>query len=411
MEANTLEEVNKAFHEMKTLVEKNALSPEVKSKIDGICDSYEETNQKLVAAEQKALAHEEEVKALRDSLEAKDVSEGEIKSRVEDLEAELARKAEAKEIDYRDGADFKALQDWVTSGESPSDVETKALLRTDSAVSGGYLVTTEMNNEIIKKITEIDGLRAVSRVRSISSKAIEMPIRNTIPTAEYEGEAEQGTESVSAYENVTVTPYRQTFTTPITQDMLQDSSFNMEAEIVSDAQEAFAFGEGQGFISGSGVKTPEGILTNSTVTAAARNTTASSSVAAVDVVTLTGDLKVGYNPVYVMNRRTLAYIRSLRDTNGQFLWQPGFNGPVTNTLNGFPYILCNSMPDYDTTNAYSIAFGDFRRGYVIVDRTGMSIVRDDVTQKRKAIVEFTMNRWNTGKVVLPEAIKLLKSTA
>ena len=60
------------------------------------------------------------------------------------------------------------------------------------------------------------------------------------------------------------------------------------------------------------------------------------------------------------------------------------------------------MPAATATNP-SVAFGDFRRGYTIVDRTGMSVVRDDVTAKRRAVVEFTMNRWNTGQVTLDPA--------
>lgn len=404
----TLEEVKKATHELRTLVEKNAYSPERKAKIDKVIDGYEDVNQKLVAAEQQAKAAADEVVELKEKLEAEGKSRAEVSERVEQLEAEIARKAEKKDVDHREAPEYKALHALVTTGDITA--EQKALLRTDSAISGGYLVTTEMDNQIIKKITEIDGIRAISRVRSINSKSIEMPIRSTIPVATYEGEADSGDDSQSTYENVTVTPYRQTFTTPITQDMLQDAAFNMEAELISDANEAFAFGEGNGFVVGTGAKQPEGFLTNATIAAAFRASSASNDITASDVILLTGDLKVGYNPVYVMNRRTLAYLRSLRDSNGQFLWDPGMNGGVALTLNGFQYVLANSMPDHNVSNALSVAFGDFRRGYTIVDRTGMSIVRDDVTQKRKAIVEFTMNRWNTAKVVLPEAIKVLKST-
>jgi HK97 family phage major capsid protein len=89
---------------------------------------------------------------------------------------------------------------------------------------------------------------------------------------------------------------------------------------------------------------------------------------------------------------------------------PGLNGPVANSLAGFPYAVANTMAD-EANNSYSLAFGDFRRGYTIVDRTGMSVVRDEFTLKKKAIVEFTMNRWNTGIVTLPEAIKVTKTPA
>ncbi len=408
----TLEEVKKATHELHTLVERNSLSDEVKSKINEVCDGYETKNAEFVQLKAKADASDEEIKELGTKLEAEGKSRSEIQERVETLESEMSHKAARADADYHEAPEYKALHGWVATGDFAP--EEKALLRTDSAVSGGFLVTTEMDSEITKKIVEIDGIRGIARVRSIASKAIEMAIRNTTPVAVFEGEGEQGTDDASTYENVTVTPFRQTLTTPITQDMLQDASFNMESEVISDAQIAFAEGEAgsAGFVGGSGFKQPEGFIGNTILQGAARITAASGVLDPEAMILLTGDLKTGYNPTYVMNRGTLAFLRTLRDgSTGNFLWNPGLNGPVANTLNGFNYVIANSMPNHDTNAAFAVAFGDFRQGYTIVDRTGMSIVRDEVSQKRKAIIEFTMNRWTTGKVVLPEAIKLLQIKA
>lgn len=86
------------------------------------------------------------------------------------------------------------------------------------------------------------------------------------------------------------------------------------------------------------------------------------------------------------------------------------NGPAAMTLNGLPYLVAEDMPDI-ASGSLSIALGDFQQGYTIVDRTAMTVVRDDLTQKRKSIVEFTFNRWNTGMVTLAEAIKVLQTKA
>lgn len=389
----TIQEVKEAVHELQqTINSKGAIDQEKLDKINVTLDAHEAANQEVVTQLKQAEKHEEE-----------------FKERIEALELELARAAPAAGKNYKETDEYKALDDYIKKGWD-MNVELKATLRTDNDTSGGYLVPTEMDNMITKKITEVSAIRSIARVRTISSKSLEMPIRNTIPTATYEGEGETGADSVSAYDNETLTAFRQTFTSPITKDMLMDSAFDMEAEIMSDAAEAFAKGEGNGFVVGTGFKQPEGFLVNATVVANARTSTTSATIDPEDVIFLTGDLKVGYDPVYVMNRSTLAFLRTLKSTTGQFLWQPGLNGPVANTLNGFPYLIAQDMPDI-AANSLSIAFGDFRRGYTIVDRTGMSVVRDEVTQKKKAIVEFTMNRWNTGQVTLPEAIKLLKTKA
>lgn len=410
----TLQEVHDAVGQLRTEVEKKAIDHDKVERINAILDEYEEkVVQPLTLAQVEAKQHAADIAELKEKLEATGATEVEAKARIDALELELARKSEPVESSYRDGEEYKALNAWAKEGERLLTQEQKQLLRTDSAVDGGFLVTTEMDTQITKKITEIDPIRSISRVRTIGSKSVELPIRNTIPVAAYEGEGETGTDSTSSYQSETVTPFRQTFTTPVTMDMLQDAAFDMEAEITSDAAEAFAFGEGEGFVSGTGFKQPAGFVVNAVLVADARDTAASGVLDPEAIILLTGDLKVGYDPVYVMNRRTLALIRTFRadavsggDAASAFLWQPGLGGPVASTINGFPYVLANSMPD-SAADAIPIAFGDFRRGYTIVDRTGMSIIRDEFTQKRNAIIEFTMNRWNTGQVTLTEPIKLL----
>lgn len=380
-----------------------ALREEVKKaapdlgKIDAIeasLKSFEEKSQVNLAEQkerdQRAIENEERAVGLEAQLKA--------------LEIEVARgTGSADEKDYRESAEYLALKGFVITGGFP-DAEQKALLRTDSDTAGGYLVPSEMDNTIVKKITEVSDIRSIARVRTIAAKSMEVPVRATIPAATYEGEGESGGDSNSTYENETLTTFRQTFSTPITMDMLMDSAFSMESEIMSDASEAFAKGEGAAFVNGTGHKQPSGFLQDARIGGLTSST--AGTIDADDVILITGELKTGYSPVYVFNRRTLAFLRTLKATDGNFLWQPGLNGVVANTINGFPYLIADDMPDI-ANGSKSIAYGDFTRGYTIVDRTGLSVIRDEFTQKKLAIVEFTMNRWNTGQVTLPEAIKLI----
>ncbi len=393
MSEPTVQQTIEAVAALREEITKNLPDPEKLDRINEFLDQQEEKNQTFL-----------------NSVNASKDREDEFKERIKTLELEVARGVPSIKGNHRELPAYKALESYIRRGKDDMSQEEKTLLRTDSDTAGGYLAPVEVDNVVVKKITETSPIRSIARVRTTSAKALEMAIRNTIPTATYEGQAETGVDSTSTYGNETLTPARLTFTTPITIDMLMNAFVDMDAEVLSDAGEGFAVGEGTGFVAGTGVKEPEGFLVNAVVVAAARESTTSSTVDPNDVILLTGDLKVGYDPVYVFNRTTLAFIRTYVSTTGQFLWQPGLNGPTANTLNGFPYVIAPDMPDI-ASNSLSIAFGDFRRGYTILDRTGLSIIRDEVTLKKQAIVEFTFHKWNTGQVILPEAIKLLKTKA
>jgi HK97 family phage major capsid protein len=381
-----LEKVVKSVEELRSEVTKSFPNIDKIEKINAFLDSYEKESQKIVA--EKAQLKQQQL---------------DLEEKISNLEVEVSRSSKANPNNYKNTSYYKALQDYCVKGEKALEIETKQTLRTDIDPQGGYLVPVELDNVIVKKIVEISPIRSIARVRTTAGKTLDVPVRNTIPTASYEGEAEQNNESNSTYQSESFTPYRLTYTAPITMDMLMDAAFDMETEIISDGAEAFAFQEGNRFILGTGVKQPSGFLEDTRVTDTFINSETAGTLTATDILKVTGNLKTGYNPTFVLNRRTLALLRTEKATTGQFIWQPGINGVVENTLAGIPYVIANDMPDVSAGN-FAVAFGDFMRGYLILDRTGLSIIRDDVTQARNAIVNFTMNRWNTGQVVLPEAI-------
>lgn len=397
MAGETTQEVMEALNGLREEVKKNIPDLKRMEEMNSFLDGLEEANQK---------AAQEQTEAKQKQLE--------LEEKLAGLEVELARRINTDGTkSYRESEEYKALEAFCIGGDSAlyeMEAEMKQTLRTDIDGQGGFLVPEEMDTVILKKITEISPVRSVARVRTTAGKSLTIPVRATIPTAEYEGEAEQGEDDNSTYESETITPYRLTYTSPITADMLMDSAFDMESEIMADAGEAFALREGNRFILGTGVKQPGGFLADARVTDAFRTTSTSGSLLAEDIIRVTGDLKTGYDPYFMFNRRTLALLRTERSTTGQFIWQPGINGVVQNTIAGEPYVVANDMPDV-ASGALPVAYADFLRGYTIVDRTGMSVIRDEVTQKRRAIIEFTMRRYNTGKVVLPEAITGLRIAA
>jgi len=196
--------------------------------------------------------------------------------------------------------------------------------------------------------------------------------------------------------------------------MMMDSAFDIVSELTMDATEAFGIGTGNAVISGDGVKKPTGILGDTRVTGNARDTLAPDTIDLVDIRRMQGDLKLGYlgNARYIFNQSTLAFLRTLKGDNGQFIWQPAITEAAGPTIDGFGYTLMPNMNGPDdagafVTGEFPVVFGNFFRGYCIYDRTGMSVIRDDVTQASEAIVNWTFHRWNTGQVLIPESMKAL----
>lgn len=434
----TKEELDAVHKDVKLLREevekKNAESADSREKIDKInvsLDEAEKKNEVLSNAQAKTDGLMSEFLELKESIasgEADFLKEGkEAAKRVAELEVEMARNEskglkkdedwhetksyEAFETFCRVGADPSALQGWAAKSQARDGAaeEWKALLRTDVNTQGGFLTSLEFDTQMIKFITEISNVRSIASVRSTTEKVMEIAVRTALGEAFYEGEAEAAQEANSTYGVETMHTYRLTATTSATLDQLMNSVFNMETEIMGDTSTFFAEKEGNKFVLGTGVKQPEGFLTNTDVEVILSGV--DGEYTAENILDIQGQVKVGYNPRFVWNRQTLAVLRQLRGTtNDHFLWSPALDGPAANMLAGSPYTILQDMPVI-ATDSNSIAYGDFARGYRIIDRTGMSIVRDEVTLASTASVKFTFHRWNNGQVVNAEAIKILQAAA
>lgn len=299
--------------------------------------------------------------------------------------------------------------------------ETKALLRTDQDVAGGYLIPPIMDGFIRKKVVELSPTRAFATVRTMTSKSMTVPKRLALLDSSYEGEAEEDSQDASKYGEDTVTAFRHSVTVPITLDQLIMSPFNMEQEISSDVGQSFAKKEGKLHLVGTGRKMPEGILVNPEVLAGKRMTVSANIVNFDDIANLIGGMKVGYNPCLFFNRLTFAQLIQLKDTMGRPIWTP-VAGDKPATIWDQPYTSTFIDMDSMVTATYSsgtltanatagsipIMYADLAQGYEIFDLMGMTVIRDDVTGKRKAIIEYTFRRYNTAKVLMAEAIKVLK---
>ena len=198
----------------------------------------------------------------------------------------------------------------------------------------------------------------------------------------------------------------------ISEQDLEDSVFNLEAEMQSEFAEQFAKAEGLAFVSGDAVGKPEGFMTNSSVSEVVSGD--ANLITADSLISLVHNIKSDYgkNGVFVFNRSTLAAIRKLKDTAGQYVFQAGMSlqGGAMATILGYPYVEATDMPSV-AAGAFPVAFGDFRRGYMILDRVNLAVLRDPFTQATTGNVRYIARRRVGGQVVQAEAINKLKISA
>lgn len=371
-------------------------------------EQYGEKSIEFKAAQEKVETalkgyDEKNTKLTQDLATARD-EQAQMKSNIQALELAIARGNSGRKGSHKETAEYKALQRYIQTGDE-KEVKT---LRMENSTDGGYLVQAEFSNEIIKSVTEISQVRQLARVRTVSKKQLEIATRTGLPAAQWEGEMQSNPITQATYGNETLYCHRLGAEIGVTLDLLGDASFDMENEITQDVAEAFAYAEGLAFVTGNGVKRPEGFAANKTLQDDA--VTVSTAITADKLLEMTGELKTGYNPMFGFNRKTLAKIRQLKgSSNDHYIWQASLAEGAPPTIGGMPYAVIPDMDDVGT-NKFPVVYADFKQGYLITDRTGMVVIRDNVTQARQAIVVFNFMRWGHGQVVKTEAFKLLKVT-
>ncbi|KIZ37219.1 MULTISPECIES: phage major capsid protein [Rhodopseudomonas] len=317
-----------------------------------------------------------------------------------------------------------AFDAYVRSGDVASlrALESKAL-SVGSNPDGGYLVPVELEHSISARLTAISPIRAIASVREISGSVYKKPFMTAGPATGWVGETDARTQTTSPTLDALSFPAMELYAMPAaTATLLDDSAVNIDEWIASEVELTFAVQEGAAFVNGDGVNKPKGFLSYPTAANAAWSwgnlgylaTGAAGAFPADDpsdvLVDLIYALKAGYrqNGVFVMNRKTQAQIRKFKDASGSYLWQPPAQAGGRASLMTFPLIEAEDMPDV-AANSLSVAFGDFRRGYLVVDRLGVRVLRDPYSSK-PYVLFYTTKRVGGG-VQDFDAIKLLKFAA
>lgn len=317
-----------------------------------------------------------------------------------------------------------AFDAYVRGGDADGlrQIETKAM-SVGSNADGGYLVPVELEHAIGERLTAISPIRSISSVREISGNVYKKPFMIAGPAAGWVGETDARVQTASSQLDALSFPAMELYAMPAaTATLLDDSAVDLDQWIAAEVELVFAMQEGAAFINGDGVNKPKGFLSYPTVTNAswswgnlgyipsgAAGAFAASNPSDV-LVDLVYALKAGYrqNGVFVMNRKTQATVRKFKDSTGAYLWQPPAQAGGKASLMTFPLVEAEDMPDVGA-NSLSVAFGDFQRGYLIVDRVGVRVLRDPYTAK-PYVLFYTTKRVGGG-VQDFDAIKLLKFAA
>jgi len=389
-----MQEFGQAFEEFKKANDEKLENLE-KGVNDGMLD------EKLAKIESK-LDSLEDVKAQIDS--TKSQQEG-VAEKVEQLETVMKRPESAYDTKSVDDT-CSAFEVYCRKGlEGLTDIEKKALTVSNDT-TGGYLAPPEYVRELLKTVTEISPIRTIARIRSTGQRSIQVPKRTGQFSASWVAESgtrsettgwQVGLEEIPAHEHYALVD--------ISEQDLEDTVFDLEAEMQSEFAEQMAKAEGAAFVSGDAVGKPEGFMTNGDVGEVVSGSAA--ALTADGLISLVHGIKSEYarNGVFVFNRTSLSSIRKLKDTAGQYVFQAGMSlqGGVTNTVLGHAYVEATDMPS-EGSNTYPVAFGDFRRAYMIVDRVSMAVLRDPFTQATSGNVRYVARRRVGGQVVQAEAI-------
>jgi len=311
---------------------------------------------------------------------------------------------------HKTGFDFDNLPDNLKSyGRA---IQKKAL-STDSLEDGGVFSLPNFEMEVVKGIREMSPVRAAARVIPIGSgDSLTIPVRKSFIDSQQAGERENVSDTdTQKYRQVRIQTHERSASPALTRQMIEDSFMDIVAETRRDAVEEFAVQEGAQFINGNDVDEPEGILTNGNV--GSTDSGSNSSFDFDDLIDQQTSLKQGYEGAWMFSRQTRGFIRKLKDNDNQYLWSPNLAANAPNTLLGDPYFLATDLAS-PASGSYSagdnpVLYGDYQRGYYIVDRLGLGVLRDPYSNR--PFIEIYMRRRYGGKVVLPEAIKKLTTTS
>ncbi len=308
---------------------------------------------------------------------------------------------------------------YMRHGDVSRLMESKQLSM-GSDPDGGFVAPDETAQQITRLLQVSSPMRQIAEVRQVGSSNFKKPISRGGASVGWTSETAARPETQTPTLDLIAFPAAELYAMPAaTQALLDDSFADIDQWLATEVQDVFAAQETAAFVAGDGVGKPKGFLAYTKTADATQQwgeigyvaSGAAGGFAGTDPIDALIDLiyapKAVYRPNarFVMNRRTVSAVRKFKDADGNYIWQPATQAGQSSTLLGYAVTEIEDMPDI-AADAHAIAFGDFTRGYLIVDRAGVRVVRDPYSSK--PFVLFYTTKKVGGGVQDFNAIKLLK---
>ena len=268
---------------------------------------------------------------------------------------------------------------------------------------GGYLVPDEYERRLVSALQEENIFRRLATIIKTSSGDRKIPVVTGHGEAAWMDENGAYTESDESFGQTTIGAYKLGTAIKISEELLNDSVFDLESYIATEFARRIGTKEEEAFLVGDGQSKPTGVLNS----AEAGVTTAGTSISFDDVMDLYHSLRSVYRSkaVWLLNDTTVKALRKLKDGNGNYIWQPSVQLGQPDMILNRPYYTSNFVPDLSAGNKV-MAFGDFSY-YWIADRQGRSFKRLNELYAANGQIGFLASQRVDGKLILPEAVKVM----
>ncbi len=330
-------------------------------------------------------------------------------TRLDKLEARLNRPGASAPKAEEAPADIerKAFVSFLRAGTRGLGAEECKALSVGTLSAGGYLAPDQFTTDFVRDLTLFSPIRGIADVRNTSSHTVLVPKRTGITNAVWQGEAVATTGSQPTFGQQEIEVRNLATHVDVNNQLIDDAVVDVEAEVRQALAEDFGAKEGKALVSGNGTTEPEGFMTAAGVQVTLNGSTTALSTD--QLIAMLYSLAPAYRSAatWVMNGNTLAAIRKLKDSQGNYLWQPGLVAGQPETILGRPVVEAVDMPDV-AANAFPIALGAFKAAYRIYDRKVMEVKANPFLLMTQDQTRFHAYRRTGAAVVQPAALRKLK---